>query len=55
MGQLACVPAFQADDQASDTNGLGLATAVWTRFGQGEPRFWPDGGQGGVWAATHKA
>ena len=28
----ACVPAFIADDQASDTKGFGLATAVWTRF-----------------------
>ena len=38
MAKDACVPAFEADDQASDTNGFGLANAVWTRFGHGMAR-----------------
>jgi purine nucleoside permease len=48
----ACVSAFTADDQASDTNGLGLATAVWTRFGHDASRagaFSPREGPWGVW------
>jgi hypothetical protein len=51
LNQLACVPAFIADDQASDTKGFELAKAVWTRFGQGGQGFWPDGGPWGVGAA----
>jgi hypothetical protein len=52
----ACVPAFTADDQPSDTNGFGPIHSgldtVWTENGRGWPKFGQGGGLWGVWAAT---
>jgi hypothetical protein len=55
----ACVPAFTADDQASDTNGsraghIGLDT-IWTKKGWGWPRFGQGGGPWGVAGACRYA
>ena len=46
MGQDACVSAFTAVTRASDTNGLGLDTAVWTRFGHRRGGGGQDSGRG---------
>ena len=56
MARIACVSAFEADDQGMIKPvipmDLGLATAVWTRFGHGYPPppsdSWPMGGLWGV-------
>jgi hypothetical protein len=53
MSQFACVPAFTADDQASDTKGFGPVRSgldtIWTRQGHGVVRAYQ---RRGLWGGV---